>query len=262
MKFAQVDGQRREAIPGLSGGCPSCGHPMVSKCGESRVWHWAHRGKRLCDPWWENETEWHRDWKAHFPEHWQEVVHIAESGERHIADVKTVEGWVIEFQHSFLKPEERRSRDCFYPQLVWVVDCTSLKRGVRQLLRTLESGSYISTSPIVKRVSNDAKLLEVWGSCRAPVFFDFGEDLPLWCLLPMGAAEGVRRAVPFERPYFIELLREGVKRTGHSFAECISALQRLGSVPPPMLRSVVQAQYRRSLPSQRPLQMNRFRGRL
>ena len=53
------------------------------------MWHWAHRGSRFCDPWWENETEWHRSWKGQFPVNWQEVVHQAETGEKHIADVKT-----------------------------------------------------------------------------------------------------------------------------------------------------------------------------
>jgi len=46
--------------------------------------------------------------KDQFPADWQEHVQHAETGERHIADVKTSRGWVIEFQHSYLKPEERR----------------------------------------------------------------------------------------------------------------------------------------------------------
>jgi len=57
-------------------------HPMVAKCGEVRIWHWAPHRSRLCDPWWENETEWHRNWKEQFPVNWQEVVHQAVSGER------------------------------------------------------------------------------------------------------------------------------------------------------------------------------------
>jgi hypothetical protein len=50
----------------------------------------------------ENETEWHRAWKDQFPPEWQEIVHLAGDGERHIADVKTGDGWVIEFQHSYI----------------------------------------------------------------------------------------------------------------------------------------------------------------
>ena len=119
MKFALVNGQRQEARPNLSGKCPnpSCDRPMVAKCGEVKIWHWAHQGRRFCDPWWENETDWHRAWKDRFPINWQEVVHHAETGEKHIADVKTDRGWVIEFQHSPLEPEERRSRETCYIRL-------------------------------------------------------------------------------------------------------------------------------------------------
>ena len=113
MKFALAHGQRQEAQPNLSGECPGCGRPMVARCGEVRVRHWAHKGRRHCDPWWENETEWHRGWKDRFPADWQEIVHPDGDGERHIADVKTGDGWVIEFQHSYIKPEERRSREAF-----------------------------------------------------------------------------------------------------------------------------------------------------
>lgn len=44
----------------------------------------------------------------------------ADDGEKHIADVKTVHGSVIEFQHSFITSEERLSRDNFYPKKVLV----------------------------------------------------------------------------------------------------------------------------------------------
>jgi hypothetical protein len=112
MKFAIVEGERREAQPGLSGKCPGCGAVVIAKCGEVRIRHWAHKGTVTCDPWWENETEWHRGWKNEFPDDWQEVRHTAQSGERHIADVKTECGY-IEFQHSPLKPYERRAREAF-----------------------------------------------------------------------------------------------------------------------------------------------------
>lgn len=54
------------------------------------MWHWAHKGRLPCDPWWEPETEWHRMWKDYFPSQNQEVVHFdAATGEKHVADVKT-----------------------------------------------------------------------------------------------------------------------------------------------------------------------------
>ena len=133
MKIAVVNDERKSAEPTLHGTCPGCGNPVVAKCGEKRIWHWSHKGTRHCDVWWENETEWHRAWKDCFPIHWQEVVHPAPNGERHIADVKTDHDWVIEFQHSYLKADERRARDNFYQKLIWVVDGTRRETDRAQL---------------------------------------------------------------------------------------------------------------------------------
>jgi len=101
MRFALVDGLKSEAVSGGKGFCSHCGEEMIPKCGEKRVDHWAHKGKRVCDHWWENETEWHRSWKNHFPKDWQEQTEFDEFdefGEKHIADIKTENGWVFEFQ--------------------------------------------------------------------------------------------------------------------------------------------------------------------
>ena len=132
MKYALICGKKTEATKGAIGFCPSCGSELIAKCGEVKIKHWAHKGKRTCDPWWENETDWHRSWKGQFPVDWQEVVHRDKSGEKHIADVKTDQGWVLEFQHSYLNPEERRAREAFYPRLVWVVDGLQRKRDKPQ----------------------------------------------------------------------------------------------------------------------------------
>ena len=131
MRFALFNDERIEATKGAKGKCSSCGSELVAKCGEIKIHHWAHK-KKCDDHWWENETEWHRNWKNKFPKEWQEVIQYAESGEKHIADVKTDEGWVVEFQHSHIKPEERRSRNNFYKKLIWVVDGTRLKKDIEK----------------------------------------------------------------------------------------------------------------------------------
>lgn len=77
MRFALVDGHRREAEPNLTGECPGCRGLVVAKCGEVRMHHWAHRGLPTCDSWWEPETQWHRAWKDHFPKQWQEHHHCS-----------------------------------------------------------------------------------------------------------------------------------------------------------------------------------------
>jgi len=190
MKYAIVDGQRREAQPGLSGECPVCRAATIAKCGEIKIWHWAHKGKRNCDHWWENETPWHRDWKNHFPDECQEVVQIADDGEKHIADVKTDQDWVIEFQHSYIKPEERRSREAFYGNMVWVVAGLRRKNDLKQFIEAVKYGLQISQKPLVAGVHPlDCRLVKEWSTSRVPVFFDFGEKVPphgLWLLIPMG----------------------------------------------------------------------------
>lgn len=123
MKFALVDESRQVAFPGGRGSCPACGRPTVAKCGERIIWHWAHSGRRHCDPWWENETAWHREWKDRFPREWQEIVHHDPgTGEKHVADVKTGRGLVIELQNSSMSPMELRSRESFYGWMIWIVN--------------------------------------------------------------------------------------------------------------------------------------------
>lgn len=128
MQYAQVDGERREASQGAHGQCPSCGAAMVAKCGPRVMHHWAHAGRRDCDPWWENETAWHREWKNLFPESCREITHVAPDGEIHRADIKTPTGIIIEVQHSAMTDAERISRENFYGNLVWLID----GRGFRQ----------------------------------------------------------------------------------------------------------------------------------
>ena len=152
MKFAIVDGNKAEATKGAKGFCRSCGSKLVAKCGEVYVNHWAHKGKRNCDPWWENETDWHRSWKGKFPIDWQEVIQIAENGEKHIADVKTESDWVLEIQHSYLKPEERRARNAFYPKLVWVVGGTRRKTDVPQFDKAIKESTAVLKEPLILRI--------------------------------------------------------------------------------------------------------------
>jgi competence protein CoiA len=227
MKFALVNRQRQEAQPKLSGKCPACDHPMVPKCGEVTVWHWAHQTGRFCDLWWENETDWHRGWKGQFPVNWQEVVHEAKTGEKHIADVKTDRGWVIEFQHSYLKPEERRSRDTFYPKLIWVVDGTRRKRDRAQLLNAWKEGVPVGENSLVRRAFLDnCVLLREWAGSDAPIFFDLGERQVLWWLLAKNT-NGSAYVTPYSHTKFIESHRGGATEIAREFDEFVSEIPKL-----------------------------------
>jgi competence protein CoiA len=91
--------------------------------------HWAHYRPKDCDPWWENETQWHRDWKNLFPIECREVSHSATNGEIHRADIKTSTGIVIELQHSAMADAERESRENFYGNLVWILDGSPFRKN-------------------------------------------------------------------------------------------------------------------------------------
>lgn len=195
MKFALVDKRRAEAQPGMKGICEACESIMIAKCGGERIKHWAHKSKVSCDPWWENETEWHRTWKNHFPEDCQEVIHKdSETGEIHKADIKTASGLVIEFQHSAIKPAEIQSREAFYKNMVWVVDGTRLKRdcprfreGINDSRNLIVDGFFLSLIPSECFPAS-------WLKSSKPVYFDFdGINSPIdqldekrafWCLFP------------------------------------------------------------------------------
>ena len=144
MRYALVNGEMSEAERGLSGECRGCGMPMLSRCGRVRVKHWAHKGKVVCDPWMKAKTQWHIRWQDRFPKTWQEFRFIAESGEMHIADVKTKKNWVIEFQHSPISYEERQARNNFYKKLVWVVDGMTRKRDKPKFFGSLKPVASIT----------------------------------------------------------------------------------------------------------------------
>lgn len=209
MKYAIINGVKTEAYKGGSGNCPSCNSNLVAKCGEINIHHWAHKGSRSCDHWWENETEWHRQWKNHFPIEWQEVVQIDKNGEKHIADVKTESDWVLEFQHSYIKPEERRSRNTFYSKLVWVIDGLRRKTDKLQFQKILKDSSKAPIRNVnIRRVNfpEESRLLKEWLDCGVPVFFDFKafDESGLWFLLPLHI-EGEAYLIPFSRQEFIKV---------------------------------------------------------
>jgi len=214
MQFALVNNTRTPPSPGLKGSCPVCGGMVDARCGDQRIHHWAHRGKRTCDRWWESETPWHRGWKNLFPALWQEVIQHDLTGEKHIADVRTEHGLTIEFQHSHLRPEERSAREVFYGNMLWVVDGSRLIRDLPRFVegfrgfRMIKQGWYLTPFP-------DEAFPKNWLDSTVPVFFDFGEAVggseqdvrltdPLWCLLP-GRASGQAVVIAFSKADFVRM---------------------------------------------------------
>jgi hypothetical protein len=154
MQFAIGDnGLRVPASPKERGKCPCCGAPVVAKCGKIVSWHWSHLAKD-CDPWYEPESEWHRDWKALFPEDWREVVVGP-----HRADIKTPKG-VIEFQASSISPDEIEERENFYGKMIWVIKADGL--DLEEKLSPVARCRYYGSLP-VRRERDGHGLLDLLG---------------------------------------------------------------------------------------------------
>lgn len=132
MQIAEVGGVRLLPSPGLKGQCPLCGRSALAKCGDINRWHWSHAGRRHCDPWQENEGPWHRTWKSLFPLEMQEIVHYDEATtEKHIADIKRSDGWVIELQNSPMSIQEMESRESFYgDKMIWIVNAEKFRHHI------------------------------------------------------------------------------------------------------------------------------------
>ena len=181
------------------GVCACCGNETVAKCGNFKVHHWAHKSRKHCDPWWENEGEWHRKWKNYFPAESQEIVFKhPQTNEKHIADI-FINQMVIEVQSYSIKEDEARLRETFYNNMVWVIDgCKNEfdKIYFNQSVYTPHTEDvYLRKLRWVGR----GKIFAKWSKSTKPVFIDFGTDL-IWHLLEFDpkSKQGLVKAIPKE----------------------------------------------------------------
>lgn len=218
MKYALVNNKKVEASKGVAGICQVCGSELIPKCGEIKIHHWSHKSKSNCDTWWENETEWHREWKNRFPDSWQEtILNDINTGEKHIADVRTEDGFVLEFQYSRINIKEQESRERFYRRMVWVLNGvrrkTDYKRfyeGLQDFISTKQRGIFFVPFP-------DECFPSSWVDKTIPVFFDF-EGVPdsdpritknaVWGLLP-GRQKGKAITLCVSKDQFVEFATNG-----------------------------------------------------
>ena len=176
MQFAVINNLKVKPIKGQIGFCPMCGAEMIARCGEIKIHHWAHKGKLHCDKWWESETQWHRNWKNYFPVEWQEIIHKDSNDEKHIADIKTPHGLVVEFQHSYISKEERDSRESFYKHMIWIVDGTRRKSDLN---RYKAGARYFNRSkmPNVVYVPYPEEVMpKEWSESKEIVIIDFNGE--------------------------------------------------------------------------------------
>jgi competence CoiA-like predicted nuclease len=160
MMYAVTGTGRVKAAPGLKATCPLCGGDVVAKCGEIKIWHWAHKSDLICDVFKEHESEWHRNWKECFPDENREVI-ITKRGDMHIADVVTFSGMVIEFQNSPISFDKIVERERFYDRMVWVFNC---QKGSDRI--EIIGGSLQWWNP-----------RRDFSYCRKPKYLDLGSDL-------------------------------------------------------------------------------------
>lgn len=197
------------ARKGLTGHCKFCNAALIPKCGEIKVHHWAHRRHEACDPWYENETQWHLQWKRDLlhafagaePE--AECV-LTREGARHIADVYLHRyGAAIEVQHSNLSPDTIWEREAFYGKMVWVVDAIAAAGSIRPLPNGPLSlyGDF--------HWHHWTRCRRVWQAAERPVMLDVGEER---LLLTLGIETDGFYAREVEREAFLaapnRLLRE------------------------------------------------------
>lgn len=130
MRYACYDSKRIEPKPGAVGQCQICGNQVKAYCGKINVWHWRHKNLPDCDSFYEPMSKWHKNWQNQFPEEWREVV-LERKGVKHFADIFTLNGLVIEFQHSSISPEKIKEREDFYIKMIWVVDAIDFKKNMK-----------------------------------------------------------------------------------------------------------------------------------
>lgn len=242
MRLALVNDVRSEPMPNVRAKCCLCGEDMIAKCGDYIRWHWAHKARTTCDPWKESETDWHRYWKDAFPIGFQEVVHVDDrTNEKHIADVKTAAGMVVEVQHSPIREDEARSREHFYRNMIWIVDA-------RHLVGSFYVGmahDLASCRPMAYHISwwGSSRLLEKWSRSEVHVYFDVMNsakeveaadgklwylrhekpvpvrDRVLWRLLEYDASDRTGYLAPVEADAVIEAVMNGDLPSMHECEE-------------------------------------------
>lgn len=239
MLTADVNGSRSRPLPGIVGKCPFCQSEMIARCGEVRVHHWAHKSKSECDSWWEPETDWHLNWKNEFPLRWQEQILVDQvTKERHIADVLTLAGLTVEVQHSHLEPEERRSREVFYKNMLWIVDGSRLEGNRKKIQGWNENSVQIIHGEHRTSLFLTERAEEIfprdWLQSPSPVCFDYAgpnsdvnaDQLPLFLLYP-GIVHGKRLVEPISRDGLLRsILSEKLDTSAvHEIVQKVAALR-------------------------------------
>ncbi len=142
MLLAKYDENLIGASPNLRAFCPHCQADVISKCGDIRTWHWAHKNQE-CKYVTEQETEWHLLWKKRALGWGSDVEKRFDC---FIADIYIPDNKIIEAQHSPISTEELLLRSEYYSQkgyqVNWVFDYE--EKAENNHLRFKNTGNGIS----------------------------------------------------------------------------------------------------------------------
>ena len=217
MRFAIVgDNKHQKPLKGAKGTCPLCRETLVAKCGNIRIHHWAHPSDSQC-PYKENKGEWHVNWQNEFPDDWQEIV-LTDSvtHEKNIADVQTPTGFVLEFQHSHIKDEEKTARENFYKNMVWIVDGLNWKK-----IECFFETKYKTTQEIEKfkidQYDYETNFSLIWANATVPIIYDFHDTKSpentqkwreyLYLCFPYREFVGFY-VIPIKKEHFIKIVKD------------------------------------------------------
>jgi competence CoiA-like predicted nuclease len=214
MLFATVNGERVEATPNTKGKCPLCEKTVLAKCGEINIWHWAHTKDENCDNWYEPKTEWHKNWKLTFGKDNCEKV-ISKDGVRHIADIHTIDNFIIELQNSPIQKQIIIKRENFYGErMMWIINGKPFKdnfsyRRTRSVRLDEEEEYYLKYNPLLANKNIQPRKDEYtfrwnwskksWSSAQRKVFIDFGDEHLFWVLEGIGTSGGIGKLISKER---------------------------------------------------------------
>ncbi|MDD5142859.1 competence protein CoiA family protein [Methanoregula sp.] len=158
---------------GIVGYCPLCSAKVISRPGKIRNPHWAHKSGRDCDSWGE-ETPWHYQWKNEVDKKFHEKT-VEKNGIKHRADIQLESGITFEFQKKSLKIEERKAREEFYNNLIWVIYFENgkiLQTDIRKMYQPTLGDSLIEVKGFSERF--------LFPPHPSPIFLDFNDGQMFW----------------------------------------------------------------------------------
>jgi hypothetical protein len=195
LRFAIVDDMKQLPFREGRGFCPTCGGPVIAKCGSIKIHHWAHETRDECDTWSEPIGPWHLSWQDLARPEFVEVTMGP-----HRADLIGDGGVVVELQHSAIASDEIIERESFYNSMVWVFDAAD------------RFGMVVSGNRAFFSFGRTKHVLR----CEKPMFLDFRGEIveveSLSKILPGFSGFGRRRDRRwFVSQYLSNSIKEGAE---------------------------------------------------